>query len=257
MAELVNVRLSIGGRMVVLAVGFVWLVARPKSLAPARFIVAVIVAFAIASLYPLSHAAAGLVSAGFRPLAKSDVRPGPTAIVLLGSGSFVSKDWDDNRLAMSDAAGADRALEAARVYRLVDPEWIISSGGVVGNMDRDAPGGRVMADILIRLGVPSSRILLELDSQTTHDEAVLIKPMLERLRVDHVVLITSDIHMRRSVGAFRAAGIETTPAVARRSHWLPPFNANFIPSETGLEESREVSHEILGMGYYTLRGWYK
>ena len=24
-----------------------------------------------------------------------------------------------------------------------------------------------------------------------------------------------------------------------------------------LEESREVSHEILGMGYYALRGWYK
>jgi uncharacterized SAM-binding protein YcdF (DUF218 family) len=256
-AEFVNFLFSIGGLMVELAVGFVWVLARPKQQAPARFIVAVIVTFAIASMYPASHAVAGLVSAGFRPFAKSDSRPGRTAIVLLGSGSFVSKDWEDNRLAMTDPAGTDRALEAARVYRLIDPEWIISSGGVVGTMDRDAPGGRVMADVLMRLGVPSSRILLELDSQTTHDEAVLIKPMLERLGVEQVVLITSDIHMRRSVGTFRAAGIETIPAVARRSHWLPPFNANFIPSETGLEESREVSHEILGMGYYTLRGWYK
>ena len=183
------------------------------------------------------------------------MRPGRTAIVLLGSGSFVARDWDDNRVSAADPASADRALEAARVYRLIDPEWIISSGGAVGTMDRDAPGGRVMADVLIRLGVPSSRILLELDSQTTHDEAVIVKPMLERLRVEHVVLITSDIHMRRSVGTFRAAGLETIPAVARRSHWLPPFNANFIPSETGLEESREVSHEILGMGYYAARGW--
>jgi uncharacterized SAM-binding protein YcdF (DUF218 family) len=256
-AEFVNFLFSIGGLMAVLAVGFVWLFVRPKQLAAARFIVCVLAAYALASMYPASHALASFVVAGYHPLEKKDVPAGRTAIVLLGSGSFVSQDWDDNRLAMADPVGDDRALEATRVYRLIDPEWIISSGGSVGTMDRDAPGGKVMADILMRLGVPPSRILLELDSQTTHDEAVLIKPMLERLGIEHVVLVTSDIHMRRSAGAFRAEGIQTIPAIARRSHWVPPFNVDFIPSETGLEESREVSHEILGMGYYTLRGWYK
>ena len=142
---------------------------------------------------------------------------------------------------MTDAAGADRALEAARIFRLINPEWIISSGGSVGTMDRDAPGGRVMGDVLIRLGVPSSRILLELDSQTTHDEAVFIKPMLERLNVEHVVLITSDYHMRRSVGTFRAVGVAIIPAVARSSHWAAPWNITFIPSEAGLMETQNVS----------------
>jgi uncharacterized SAM-binding protein YcdF (DUF218 family) len=256
-AEFVRFFFSIGGLMAVLAVGFVWLFARPKQLAPARFIVAVIVGFAAASIYPASHAVASIISSGFRPLTKSDVPSGRTAIVLLGSGSYVVEDWDENRLIMADTAGADRALEAARVYRMIDPEWIISSGGSVGTMDRDAPGGKVMADELITLGVPSSRILLELDSQTTRDEAVIIKPMLERLRVEHVVLVTSDLHMRRSVGTFRAVGVDTIPAIARTSHFATPWNIGFIPSGTGLVETQNVAHEILGIGLYTLRGWYK
>ena len=243
--------------MSVLAVGFVWLFARPKHLAPARFIVAVLAMYAVAAMYPASHAVARMLASGYHPLKKSDVPAGRTAIVLLGSGSFVANDWDDNRLIMADPAGADRALEAARVYQLVDPEWIISSGGAVGTMDRDAPGGKTMADVLLRLGVPSSRILLELDSQTTHEEAVIVKPMLERLKVEHVVLVTSDFHMRRSVGTFRAAGIETIPAVARSSHFAAPWNINVIPSETGLRETQDVVHEILGMGYYAARGWFR
>jgi len=256
-AEFVHFFFSIGGLMAVLAVGFVWLFARPKQLAPARFIVAVVATFAAASIYPASHAVASLLSVGYHPLTKSDVPAGRTAIVILGSGSFVANDWDENRLMMPDPADADRALEAARVYRLIDPEWIISSGGSVGTMDRDAPGGKVMADVLIRVGVPSSHILLELDSQTTRDEAVIVQPILERLHAEHVVLVTSEVHMRRAVGTFRAVGLETIPAIARSSRFAPPWNINFIPSETGLRETQDVAHELLGMLYYRVRGWYK
>ena len=257
MAEFVRFFFSIGGLMAVLAVGFVWLFARPKQLAAARFIVAVLVAYAVAAMYPASHAVASLLASGYHPLQKSDVPAGRTAIVLLGSGSFTSRDWDDNHVSTTDPTGADRALETARLYRLIDPQWIISSGGAVGSMDPDAPGGKVMADVLIRLGVPSSRILFELDSRTTRDEAIIVKQMLEPLKVEHIVLVTTDFHMRRSVGTFRAVGLETIPAIARRSHWTAPWNITFIPSELGLEETREASHEILGIGYYRMRGWYK
>jgi uncharacterized SAM-binding protein YcdF (DUF218 family) len=256
-AEFVRFFFSIGGLMSVLAVGFVWLSARPKQLAPARFIVAVLAAFAVVAMYPASHAVASFLAAGYRPLERKDVPAGRTAIVILGSGSFVARDWDDNRVSAADPASADRALEAARVYRLIDPEWIISSGGAVGSMDPDAPSGKMMADVLIRLGVPSSRILLELDSQTTHDEAVIVKSMLDRLQIEHVVLVTSEVHMWRSVGTFRAVGLETIPAIARSSHSAAPWNINFIPSEKGLQQTQDVTHELLGIGYYAARGWYK
>ena len=112
-----------------------------------------------------------------------------------------------------------------------------------------------MADALVQLGVPAPRILLETESQNTREEALIIERMLKPLKVDRVVLVTSDIHMRRSLGTFRAVGIDAVPAVARTPHYPAPWNVDVLPSDTGLEEARAAAHEILGIGYYTLRGW--
>jgi uncharacterized SAM-binding protein YcdF (DUF218 family) len=235
----------------------VWSFARPKSLAARRFILAVTAVYYVAATYPISHAITRLLESGYHPLARSDVPPGRTAIVVLGSGSFTARAWNESRFSMPDPNGAERVIEAVRVYHLIDPEWIISSGGVVGMMDPEAAGGKVMADALVQLGVPAERILLETTSLTTRDEAVIVERMLKPLNVDHVVLVTSDIHMRRSVGTFLAVGIDAVPAVARSPHFAAPWNINLVPSESGLEETRAVAHEILGIGYYALRGWFR
>jgi len=50
--------------------------------------------------------------------------------------------------------------------------------------------------------------------RTTHDEAVLVAPMLKRLGVQRTILVTSAIHMPRSLGTFRAAGVDAIPAPA-------------------------------------------
>jgi len=112
-----------------------------------------------------------------------------------------------------------------------------------------------MRDTLVRLGIPSSRILIENQSRTTHDEAVIVTKMLRTLKVDRVVLVTSDIHMRRSLGTFRAEGIDAVPAIARgpfpsgsRLIWL-------LPTSSALDETQAVAHEFLGIAYYAARGW--
>jgi uncharacterized SAM-binding protein YcdF (DUF218 family) len=256
-ADFVRFLFSIGAVLCALLGGLVWSFARPKSPAPRRFILALTVVYYVAAVYPISHGVARVLESGYRPLARSDVPPGRTVIVVLGSGSFTAHDWKENRVSMPDPDGADRVIEAARVYHLIDPEWIISSGGVVGMMDRGAPGGKVMADALVQLGVPAPRILLETASRTTRDEAVIIERMLKPLNADRVVLVTSDIHMRRSVGTFRAVGIDAVPAVARSPHFAAPWNIDLLPSESGLEETRAVMHELLGITYYALRGWFR
>jgi len=135
-AEFVRFFFSIGGLMAVLAVGFVWLFARPKQLAPARFIVAVIVAFAIASMYPVSRAVASLLSSGYHPLEKNSVPPGRTAIVMLGIGQLhFTRLGRQSRVDHGVPLARIARIETARLYRLLDPEWIISSGGAVGSMD--------------------------------------------------------------------------------------------------------------------------
>lgn len=258
MTELVRFVFSIGGLTCVLLVGLTWAILQRPSRAPRIFMAVVIVFYALISVFPLPAWVAQRVSRPFRPLSASDVPPGKTVVVLLGSGSFTAHDWYDHlTVSLVDPAGADRVVEAFRVYNLIHPDLVISSGGSVGTMDRLGPGGKVMADLLERLGVPASRIMIETESKNTHDEALIVKRMIDPLKFDHLVLVTSDIHMRRSVGAFRAAGLTVIPAIARSAHFAPPWNISFLPSSTGIDEFQDVIHEAGGIGYYWLRGWYK
>jgi hypothetical protein len=60
-------------------------------------------------------------------------------------------------------------------------------------------------------------------------------------------------HMRRSLGAFRAVGVNAVPAIGPDP--LPTRWFRWIaPTDGGLESSGEVVHELLGILYDRLRG---
>lgn len=213
--------------------------------------------YACASVYALPSALTRLLVAGYRPLSAADVPVGRTAVVLLGSGTHLSRDWDGGVFPAVDKIGATRVAEAARVYHLVHPDFVISSGGLIEVTENSWPSGKSMADALVMLGVPRERIVIEDLSETTHREAVIVKEMLVSRPVDHIVLVTSGVHMRRSVGTFLAEGLPTIPAIARET---PPFSRwwqKLIPTDKGLEESGMVAHELSGLVVYRLRGWYR
>ena len=81
--------------------------------------------------------------------------------------------------------------------------------------------------------------------------------MLPKLNVEHLVLVTSDDHMRRSLGAFRAAGIRAIPAIVREPFPPRSWQEWVVPSDRGLWDASMLAHEILGIGYYAARGWYR
>jgi uncharacterized SAM-binding protein YcdF (DUF218 family) len=258
-SELVAFVFSAGGVVSALLGGALWLVMRPRSPQPRRFLLAAAAAYTAASVYIISYGAGWLLTAGLRPLERSDVPPGATAVVVLGSGSFTARDWDERRFSIVDPAAASRVLEAARVFALIDPAWVISSGGIVRpDPDRTQVATAVtMKDALIWLGVPPERIIIETTSRTTHTEAVAVAPLLRSLQVTNTVLVTSATHMRRSLGTFRAAGIEAIPAIARHPRTDLPWDEWLVPSQGGLHEASVVAHEVLGLIYYVARGWYR
>jgi len=213
--------------------------------------------YACASIYVLPAALGRLLVMGYAPLSQQSVPPGRTAVVLLGSGTHLARDWDGGVFPAVDKIGATRVAEAARVYHLLHPEFVISSGGLIEVTDNSWPSGQSMADALVTLGVPRERILVEDRSETTHREAVIVKEMLATHPVDHIVLVTSPVHMRRSVGTFLAEGLATIPAIA---HETTPFSRwwqKLIPTDKGLEETGMVAHELSGLVVYRLRGWYR
>ena len=255
MTELVGYVFSAGGVVVVLGSCVAWRGARPGSAIARRFLVACTVFYLLASTYAVTHTAARLLVIGLRPFEQSDVPAGPTAIVVLGSGSFTARDWSGNRFSIVDPSAATRVLEAVRVFRLIDQAWVISSGGLPDLDDPDEPTGLTMKHALVQLGVPEPRVLVETKSRNTHDEAVIVAQLLASMGIRHTVLVTSDLHMRRSLGAFKAQGVDAVPAIARPpDNYLSWFDWA-LPSGLGLYEGALVAHEALGLAYYTARGW--
>jgi uncharacterized SAM-binding protein YcdF (DUF218 family) len=245
---------SSGGLIVVLLVTALWLRLRPQSASARRVLLAAAIFYAAISLYGLSYGASRLLVMGFHPLNPSDVPSGRIGIVVLGSGSYTTEDWDRKRFSLVDRPSANRVIETLRLFNAVHAEWIISSGGLVDSEDPEEPNGLTMRDELVRLGVPPSRIVVETKSRNTHDEAVIIAEMLRALPADHVILVTSDVHMRRSLGTFRKQGVDAIPAIAPHVHLDVPW---FVPSDEGLHEAGAVAHEAIGLLYYMLRGWYR
>jgi uncharacterized SAM-binding protein YcdF (DUF218 family) len=168
---------------------------------------------------------------------------------------MTAEDWEENRYSVVDLHAARRVLETYRVYKLVDPDWVISSGGSTDPSEESVPTGITMRDALLQLGVPSARLLMETQSRNTHEEAVVVVPMVKSLGVAHTIIVTSDLHMWRSIAAFRAEGLEAVPAIARHDDPGMTLLPSLLPSARGLQEASLVVHEILGLGYYSARGW--
>jgi uncharacterized SAM-binding protein YcdF (DUF218 family) len=256
-ADLVSFALSTGGFACAVLLGCLWLTLQPRALAPRRALLAVAFLYTLSSVYAISHVMSRALATGYHPLKPGEIDDGPTAIVVLGSGSFTAKDWNESKLSIVDPIAASRVLEAARVYRFVHARWVVSSGGLASQRGERVASGITMRDALVQVGVPSERIIVETDSRNTHDEAVIIGAILTPLHPDHIVLVTSIDHMRRSVGTFRAAGLPVVPSVARDPFAADPWLDWLIPSELGLRQTSSVAHELLGTVYYWLRGWYR
>jgi uncharacterized SAM-binding protein YcdF (DUF218 family) len=248
---------STAGVVSVLAVLAAWTCLRPNSRSARSSLLAAIAFYFLTTLYLVSHPAGQLLASGYRPLVPSDIPEGRTAIVLLGSGIYTAKGWDGARYSVLDRTTAPRVLEAFRLYRMIPAAWIISSGGNLREDSPIEPAGLTMRNALIQLGVPAEQIAVETKSRTTHDEAEIVKAMLPSLAIDHVVLVTTQLHMRRSVGTFRAAGVAVIPAIAPEPIGVDSWAAWIVPTDTGFTEFKALAHELVGILYYTLRGWYR
>jgi uncharacterized SAM-binding protein YcdF (DUF218 family) len=256
-APLVNLIFSVSGILISLLVGVLWLGAFPTSKRPRRFLSFVALAYTLSAIYAIDYGVSRLLVIGFRPFTASDVPAGRTAIVVLGAGSLTVRDWKGNEYSTVDGSAASRVLEAARVYKLVNPALVISSGGRVRPRDLNVPTAIAMHDALVQLGIPASRIAVQAESRNTHEEASRDAQMLAALNIDHVVLVTSEIHMRRSLGTFRAEGLAAIPAIARDPYRARSWDEWILPGDLGLWMSGSVAHEIIGIVEYAARGWYR
>lgn len=140
---------------------------------------------------------------------------------------------------------ADRIWHAARVFRAGKAPVVVASGGSDPAL-ADVPEAQVIAELLQELGVPAGAILQERDSRTTYENAQFTARLLQGRHVRTILLVTSALHMRRSVVEFQRAGFQVIPAATDYSE--PRFSGGlqWVPDTLALDEAARCLKELVG-----------
>jgi uncharacterized SAM-binding protein YcdF (DUF218 family) len=98
-------------------------------------------------------------------------------------------------------------------------------------------------------------VLLESVATTTEAEASEVRRMLGGRRLEPIVLVTSPMHMRRSLAAFRAMGLNPFPGASAAWPDRSPDACRWCPDDDALKISEEVVYNQVAYLYYWARGW--
>jgi uncharacterized SAM-binding protein YcdF (DUF218 family) len=183
--------------------------------------------------------------------------PQASAIVVLGG--CTQPAVAPRRYIETNCSG-DRISHAARLFRGHYAPIMICTGGKIPFVyDFNGTEGANMAAILRELwSFDSSAIIVEDKAQNTHDHAPLVQEILLRrgLKKD-VIIVTSAMHMYRSVKVFKKFGYTVRPAPT--DYWEDKqFQWNLFllfPRAECLFASTVALHEYYGILAYKLLGW--
>lgn len=181
--------------------------------------------------------------------------------ILVLSGGIDSQIWPRPTIEVGEAG--DRILYGAYLYRNGKAPLVVCAGGVATGGIRPRSYAEDMAELLQMLNVPQKAIIEETKSGNTHEHARNLQPVFQQRGFKRILLVTSALHMPRSIGVFRrlCPGLEFIPAPTdfRITERIPiPWYRHLvavIPTPKHLLDFSEVMHEYLGIAYYKARGW--
>jgi uncharacterized SAM-binding protein YcdF (DUF218 family) len=188
--------------------------------------------------------------------------PKADAIVVLGGST---KSAFPPRPSVDLSEEGDRVLYGAQLYREGKAPVVIASGGRIAWRGGGPSESADMAEILKTLGVPASAILQDPTSLNTYQNAVNVRQIMKQRGIRRVLLVTSAMHMPRSLGIFQRQGIEAIPAPTdfliteqeiEEPNTTPEATIlSLLPDADRLRNTTRALKEYLGMVIYRLRGW--
>ena len=133
--------------------------------------------------------------------------PAGDVIIMLGGGAMPDSPDVDGVGALC-ASPANRLLTAVRLQRKLGVPILLSGGQVYEDTGAEA---KIARRILIDLGVPESKILVETRSINTTQNARYSAEILRAQGLTQPILVTSAFHMKRAVLNFKKQGIDVVP----------------------------------------------
>ncbi len=188
--------------------------------------------------------------------------PKADAIVVLGGATrpaFPPRPW------VEVSEEGDRVLYGAKLYREGKAPRVILSGGRVDWFGKADSESEDMAILMEPMGVPRSAMLQDPTSLNTRENAVNVKKIMDENGIRRILLVTSAMHMPRSLRIFQKLGIDAIPAptdflVSYRDlealrNSPQSLALSFLPESEQLRNVTRALKEYIGMLIYWLRGW--
>jgi len=155
-------------------------------------------------------------------------------------------------------SNADRFIQAANLYHSGNIKKILMTGGVGRLFQKEPTEASFALEELIRNGVRKEDIIFEDRSRNTIENAIFSRALLDSMKEQQpYVLITSALHMPRSLKVFQKAGyqnIVTYPCDYKVIETKFSLTDSIIPNISLLNDWQYFLHEIVGTFVYQLTG---
>ena len=154
----------------------------------------------------------------------------------------------------------ERARGAAALYRAGRVKYIVPSGGVKWDyLGEQLSECEIMTRILLEGGVPAEAIIPENEATTTKENMIYATLRINRKTkfrgFDHIIIVTSETHMKRSIALakallprkFTVSAYPTYPEGSREAWLADPQNLEILDKSILLMKDLVDEHIIEDM----------
>ena len=144
-----------------------------------------------------------------------------------------------------------RILKTAQLYNKNPKEIYISGGKPLQNKESESS---VYKKELILLGIPENNIIIEEKSKTTKENSIFIKNIMKEKNMKSGIIITSAIHMPRSMEVFKDSELKFYPAPCDFIAHIEKQNFfAYVPQFKVLKDLYSAFWEYIDLIYYKIR----
>lgn len=178
-------------------------------------------------------------------------------IGIVMGGGMVTYDFENNRRTYRN--NIDRVLQALELYKKGKIDKLLLSGGAGNMVFRDMLEADLLKDFLVNIGVHENDILIDTLADNTYQNAVYCSQLLNKnnLENEKILLITSAVHMRRSLACFKKQGIKVIPFSTNKYAGIRryQFKHLFVPQFVNFILWEKIIHETIGYIIYDIVGY--
>ncbi|MBU2019309.1 MAG: YdcF family protein, partial [Bacteroidetes bacterium] len=173
-------------------------------------------------------------------------------------GGMASYNTNLDRLVLG--GHGDRIWQTLDLYHRKIITKILIAGDDGDLIDKGLNESEQMKKVLVSWGIPGKDIIVEGKSKNTHENALFAKEILDKSfpHLKKNLLITSAIHMKRSLGCFEKVGLTLSPYST--NHYTGKkrgytFDQIFIPNSSNLDLWDLLIKEWVGFVIYDIVGY--